>query len=174
MPGGWSRPREVRQLADSRAGFEFDIPVAELPGISAELSAAAPLHARLEFGREQGLSVARVALRATLGLTCQRCLQPLAFELDTDSQVALVASEAEAGTVPEAWETFLAADGMLRIPELVTEEVLLALPIVPLHAAADCGASVPRVLEPAATGVEAPATTRPFADLKALLERGAK
>jgi uncharacterized protein len=173
MPGGWSKPREVRQLADSRVGFEFDIPVAELPGISTEFSAAAPLHARLEFGREQGLSVAQVALRATLGLTCQRCMQALPFELDTDSRVALVASEAEAAAVPEAWETFLAEDGMLRFPELIAEEVLLALPIVPLHAAADCALAVPAAGAAPEAAAE-PATTRPFADLKALLERGGK
>ena len=180
MPGGWSRSRDVRQLADSRAVFEFDIPVAELPGISAELSAAAPLHARLGFGREQGYGMARVALTGTLGSTCQRCLQPLAIELDTDSRVALVASEAEAEAVPEGWETYLAPDGMLSIPALVAEEVLLALPIVPLHADADCGGAQPGAQPgapaPAAVAAEAgaPAMTRPFADLKALLERGGK
>jgi uncharacterized protein len=174
MPGGWSRPRELRQLADSRAGFEFNIPVAELPGISAELSAAAPVHARLQFGREQGLSVVRVALRAALGLTCQRCMQPLAFELDTDSRVALVASEAEAEAVPEGWESFLAADGMLRIPELVAEELLLALPLVPLHAEQRCSAPPSGGAAAAESAQPASATTRPFADLKALLERGRK
>lgn len=176
MPGGWSRPRDVRQLADSRAGFEFDIPVAELPGISAELSAAAPVHARLVFGRDQGYGVARVALAATLGSTCQRCLQPLAIELDTDSRVALVASEAEAEAVPEGWETYLAADGMLSIPALVAEEVLLALPIVPLHADEECGAARPDAPAPVAPAADAgaPTMTRPFADLKALLERGGK
>ena len=177
MPGGWSRPRDVRQLADSRAGFEFDIPVAELPGISTELSAAAPLHARLEFGREQGLSVAQVALRGTLGLTCQRCMQALPFELDTDSRVALVASEAEAAAVPETWETFQAEDGVLRLPELIAEEVLLALPIVPLHEPDACALALPAAAAAAAVAPEVPAeaaTTRPFADLKALLERGGK
>jgi uncharacterized protein len=173
MPGGWSRPRDVRQLADSRAEFEFDIPVAELPGIAADLPAAASVHARLQFGREQGQHVARVALRGKLKLTCQRCMQPLAIELDADSHVVLAASEAEAEAVPEGWETYLAADGMLSIPALVAEEVLLALPIVPLHAAVDCGAAQPGATAPVAAP-EALAMTRPFADLKALLERGGK
>ena len=173
MPGGWSRPRDVRKLADSRAEFEFDIPVAELPGIAADLPAAASVHARLQFGREQGQSVARVALRGKLGSTCQRCMQPLAIELDTDSRVVLVASEVEAEAVPEGWETYLAADGMLSIPALVAEEVLLALPIVPRHAEADCGAAQPVATTPA-PAPEALAMTRPFSDLRALLERGGK
>ncbi|MCC7462607.1 MAG: DUF177 domain-containing protein [Gammaproteobacteria bacterium] len=172
MPGGWSRPRDVRQLADSRAEFEFDIPVAELPGMAAELPATVRLHARLEFGRDQGQCMARIALRGELELTCQRCMQPLAVGLETDSRVALVASDAAAEAVPEGWETYLAADGMLLIPALLAEEVLLALPIVPLHADADCGAARPLVTAPPASA--AVATTRPFADLKALLERGGK
>lgn len=177
MSGGWSTPREVRQLADTRAGFEFDIRVAELPGISTELSAAAPLHARLEFRREQGLSVAQVALRGALELTCQRCMQALQLELDTDSRVALVASEAEAAAVPETWESFQAEDGVLRLPALIAEEVLLALPIVPLHEPADCALAAPVSAAALTVAPQAPAepvTTRPFADLKALLERGGK
>ncbi len=172
MPGGWSRPRDIRQLADSRAQFEFDIPVAELPGISAELSAAAPVHVRLGFGRDQGQCVAHVALRASVELICQRCMQPLAIELDTDSRVAVVASEAEAEAVPQGWETYLAEEGMLGIPALLAEEVLLALPIVPLHAQQQCSAPAPPAAAPAPQPAEA--KTRPFADLKALLERGGK
>ena len=108
-------------------------------------------------------------LRGKLGSTCQRCMQPLAIELDTDSRVVLVASEVEAEAVPEGWETYLAADGMLSIPALVAEEVLLALPIVPRHAEADCGAAQPVAATPA-PAPEALAMTRPFSDLKALLK----
>lgn len=171
MPGGWPKSRDVRQLTESRARFEFDIPVAELPGVSSELSAAAPLHVRLDFGREQGVGVVQVAVRGSLGATCQRCMRPLALQLDTDSRVALVTSEAEAAALPEAWETFLAADGVLDFPALIAEEVLLALPIVPLHDAGACSAAPPP--PPGGNAQEPAATTRPFADLKALLEGGA-
>ena len=86
-----------------------------------------------EFGREQGLSVAQVALRGTLGLTCQRCMQALQFELDTDSRVALVASEAEAAAVPESWKRFWPRMGCCASPRWSRRKLLLALPIVPLH-----------------------------------------
>jgi uncharacterized protein len=164
MSGGWSRPRDFRQLAGSREQFEFDIPVAELPGISAELDTATPVHARLEFGREQGVDMVRVALHGKLELVCQRCMQPMEFELDTDSHVALLASETELASTPGEWETFLAEEGMLRIPALVAEEVLLALPIVPLHDTGKC-----RAKDAAARAME-----RPFADLRMLIERGGK
>jgi uncharacterized metal-binding protein YceD (DUF177 family) len=86
------------------------------------------------------------------------------FELDTDSHVALLASETELASTPGEWETFLAEEGMLRIPALVAEEVLLALPIVPLHDTGKC-----RAKDAAARAME-----RPFADLRMLIERGGK
>ena len=67
---------------------------------------------------------------------------------------------------------------------LVAEELLLALPIVPLHedqrqceqlAAGDAATPVAAAPdEPHAPASTEQTTTRPFADLRALLERGAK
>jgi uncharacterized metal-binding protein YceD (DUF177 family) len=65
---------------------------------------------------------------------------------------------------------------------LAAEELLLALPVVPLHAdSSACEAAAGRALEarsvaaassPQSAGEQA--TARPFADLRALLDGGAK
>jgi uncharacterized protein len=182
MPGAWSKPREFARLADSRAEFEVEIPVNELPGIPAEWKVAPALvAAQLRFLREQGQAMAEVAVRARLTGTCQRCLQALQLPVESASRVALVASEDEAGRLPAEYETFLAAEGRCELAALVAEEVLLSLPIVPRHApgeacalAADEGAAAAEDGEPGGPGDEAPPadTQRPFADLRALLERG--
>ena len=39
MSGGALKLREVRKLADSRAAFEFELPVAELPDVPREFGA---------------------------------------------------------------------------------------------------------------------------------------
>lgn len=208
--------RDVRKLADSRAVFELDIPLAELPGFPVEYQAGGgQVHARMSFGREQGHAMAQVALRAELAATCQRCLGPMQLRVDTHSPVLIVESEQEAEGAPGGWETFLAPEGRLVFAALVAEELLLALPIVPLHAqVAQCQPLASDVrIEPAdaqrsaevargpggaagrgvvgtasadasgaAVGEQPPgkapaseaATTRPFADLRALLERGGK
>ncbi len=178
--------RDVRKLADSRSVFELDLALVELPDFPAEfLSGGGQVHARLSFGREQGFAVVQVGLQASLTASCQRCLEPMTLRVDTNSPVLIVESEQEAQDVPSGWETFFAPEGRLDFAALTAEELLLALPIVPLHEqAAQCQplaapAAVPGVAEPddAASGV-APApeqvTTRPFADLRTLLERGAK
>jgi uncharacterized protein len=183
MPGGASKLRDVRKLADARATLDLDIPVAELPGLPVELiSRGGQVHAHLHFGREQGFMVAQVALRAQLELICQRCMGPMRVPIETSSPVLLIESEADAEAAPVEWETYLAAEGRLSFEALAAEELLLALPVVPLHAdRTACEASATRAAQargeaPAslAPGAGEQATARPFADLRALLDGGAK
>jgi uncharacterized protein len=175
MPGGASKLRDVRKLSDARAILDLDIPLAELPGIPVELiSGGGPLHVEMQFGREQGFMLAQVALKGELQLVCQRCMGALKWRLDSQSPVLLIESETEADAAPAQSETYLAAEGRLSIAALAAEELLLALPIVPLHErGAGCGEgkSVPAASVPAATEQ---VTARPFADLRALLEQRAK
>jgi uncharacterized protein len=183
MPGAASKLRDVRKLADARATLDLDIPVAQLPGLPVELiCGSGQVHAHLQFGREQGFMVAQVGLRAQLELICQRCMGPMPVPIETNSPVLLIESEAEAEAAPVEWETYLAAEGRLSFEALAAEELLLALPVVPLHAdSSACEAagsrSVPaaRDAEPASPhSATEQATVRPFADLRALLDGGTK
>jgi uncharacterized protein len=184
MPGGASKLRDVRKLADARATLDVEIPVAELPGLPGELmSGGGQVHAHVQFGREQGFMVAQVALRAQLELICQRCMGPMRLPIETSSPVLLVESEADAEAAPVEWETYLAAEGRLSVAALAAEELLLALPVVPLHADSDACVAAGTAAAPALpdaqpapqaqTGSEQ-ATVRPFADLRALLDGGGK
>jgi uncharacterized protein len=181
MSGGALKLRDVRKLADSRAAFEFEIPVTELPDMPPEFGAGdGQVQAQVRFGREQGFAVADVELRAQLQVICQRCMAPMQLTVASHSPVLVVETEREAEEAPAGWETFLAPEGRLSLAALVAEEVLLAIPIVPLHdAGSGCAAATPdaAVAAPAGTkaaAVEEGASVRPFADLKALLERGGK
>ncbi len=175
MLGGWSKPREVAKLADTRAEFEFAIPVSELPGIPAELSLSdEPVRVVLRFAREQGAAVAHVEVRASLRPLCQRCLAPMNLEVSSSSRVAVIETAAAAETVPGEMETFLAPDGRCDLSALAAEELLLALPVVPRHAESErCAAAVAATapVDASATPAAAPDTQRPFADLRTLLER---
>jgi uncharacterized protein len=176
MPGGASKLRDVRKLSDGRAIVESDIPLAELPGLPIELvCGGGPLHVQVQFGREQGFMIARVALRGELQLICQRCMGPMSWPVDATSSVLLIESEAEADGAPAEWETYLAADGRIAVGALAAEELLLALPIVPSHASgAECGPIEPIAAPTPAAAAEEPEMARPFADLRALLEQGTK
>src|SRR5258706_6892125 len=132
MPQGWSKPVDLDRLAEQRAQFEFEIPLGALPGIPAEFSfAAEPVQVWLRFGRDRGVAVADVRLRAVLQPQCQRCLGTMRLPIEADSRVAIVDSAAAAGRAPEELETFFAPDGPSSLPGLAAEGKLLALPDVP-------------------------------------------
>jgi uncharacterized protein len=121
----------------------------------------------VRFGREQGFAVAELTLLGSATLECQRCMGALVQPLNVATRVALVGSEAAGTSVPADLEPVLASDGRITIEQLLTEELLLTLPIVALHAPGEptCTAAAPEVQE-------APTEThRPFAHLGELVKR---
>jgi uncharacterized protein len=108
----------------------------------------------------RGRPALRVRLRGTLQLRCQRCLEPLAFSVETDETLALAASQAEIDAEPadaHAPDRLLAGEEM-PVREMVEDELILALPYAPRHER--CAASAgPRVDE----------RISPFAGLRGLL-----
>ncbi|TLZ37530.1 MAG: DUF177 domain-containing protein [Gammaproteobacteria bacterium] len=169
MPA-WSRPLEVERLADGGADVDFTVPLGELSGLrSARAGVAGSVHGSAHFGREAGVAVAELTLSGTATLVCQRCMGPIELPVRSVVRVALVGSEEEVGRVPGDLEPMLAPGGRISIGELVTEEMLLGLPIVALHGDdVGCGAAS---LTAGAPGRAAEATHRPFARLAELLKR---
>jgi uncharacterized protein len=174
MPGPremppWSQPLDVDRLADGGAEVEFAVPLAELSGLRslrAGLGGSVQGHAR--FGREEGMPVGDLTFSGTATLQCQRCLQPMERRLERASRIALIGSEAEAARVPAEREPVLATGGRISLGELLTEELLLLLPIVPLHEDRE-QCAVERAVSGAAPA--AGETQRPFAHLDELLKR---
>ena len=87
--------------------------------------------------------------------------------LEATARVALIGAEADVSRVPADLEPVLAEGGRISIGELVTEELLLVLPIVPLHTDGNGCAAAPGET-PRDGGSE---THRPFARLGELLKR---
>jgi uncharacterized protein len=168
MSPPWSKPLDIDGLADSGAGMECTVPLGELPGLrSLPEGVQGEAHAQLRFAREQGLPVAELKLTGSATLECQRCLRPLVLPLDSATRIALIGDEAQGPRVPPDLEPVLAPGGRISVGELIAEELLLMLPIVPLHAGPDgCVGEVPP--PPREAGAE---TQRPFAGLGALLKR---
>lgn len=187
MPGGWSKQHDFAKLADSGAELEYSIPLDALQAQARELgrdlgegvaAADEPLRVTLRFARERGHALVAVSVRGAVRLQCQRCMQPYTLPLALDSRVALLRSEQDADGVSPELETVLASDGRISAAALAGEEVLLALPIAPRHEdPADCAAAGAEVPTPAVlaqaedAATESGATRRPFADLRALIDK---
>lgn len=75
-----------------------------------------------------------LSAKASLSMTCQRCLQPVLIELDVRNSVQFVAGEDEAAVLDaEGDDDVLALTRSLNARALVEDELLLALPLVPRH-----------------------------------------
>lgn len=105
--------------------------------------------------------------RAQVRRDCQRCLQPVAIDLTVDRVLRFVADEATAAALDaDSEDDVLAAEHAFDLQELVEDELLLALPLVPKHEA--CAPPLAgRAGEPA--GVS---PAHPFAALAVLKTRG--
>lgn len=167
MPDDGSQPVNVAVLADAGRRVELSVPVDRLKRVGEFLASPQGMVAgTVALLREEGRIVAEVALTAQLVLLCQRCLQPMLQPIESRSRVALLADEDAAAAVPPELETVLAPEGRLRLADLVEEELLLALPVVPRHAGACPGE--PRV---EAQEKDSQSTQQPFAHLGELLGR---
>jgi uncharacterized protein len=75
-----------------------------------------------------------VAARAHVRCDCQRCLQPVLLNLDAVRALRFVADEATAEALDaESEDDVLALPRSLDLHELIEDELLLALPLVPMH-----------------------------------------
>ena len=81
-----------------------------------------------------------LALRGTLVVTCQRCLEPLEWRVDESSEWLVVDSDAQAACVDLEASPLVLDAGRLGIETLLEDELIVALPMAPRHESIDdCG-----------------------------------
>lgn len=79
-------------------------------------------------------------------LTCQRCMGPCAYVVDAAIRLALVSGVEEASRLPEHFDPLMVTDGLIRPGDLIEEELLLALPQIPMHAPGECEPATKRLV----------------------------
>jgi DUF177 domain-containing protein len=133
---------EPLRLAEVGRAFRGEVAVSRLTRLAPDLrSRAGAIQVELHFGRDERCLYALTgSIQGTLELTCQRCLEPVAVPLDIRLKLGIVASEDDAERLPEGYEVLLAGRDPIVLSELVEDEIILALPLIPRHSdAAHCG-----------------------------------
>lgn len=98
----------------------------------------------LRFGvDEQQITYLKGRLEAKLTLQCQRCMQPLIYDIIADFALGIVNTLDEANALPDHYEPALAQEGQLALRELVEDELILNLPIIPKHEPDECEVELP-------------------------------
>jgi uncharacterized protein len=107
-------------------------------------------------------------VRARPWLVCQRCLNAYEQPVESTFRIAFVATDDDAPNVPEGYDGVAAPHGRASLAQLVEDELLLALPLVPMHATREECTTRPEAVAPEEIAPKE-VTQRPFADLRNLL-----
>lgn len=123
------------RMVASRSSFEGRQPLSSMPRLRAALDGAeGEVAFAIEFDRD-ALQVPYVELRvdAALPLQCQRTLQRFLLPVQLVQRLGLLRDEADEASLPPGYEALVVeADGMVKPLELVEDELILAVPAVPV------------------------------------------
>ncbi|TKB45904.1 23S rRNA accumulation protein YceD [Thalassotalea mangrovi] len=90
---------------------------------------------------EQGLIVLSGTAQASVSLTCQRCNEEFSQDLNVEFCYSPVKHEDAAARLPSYYDAVeLDENGEVNLRELVEDELILAIPLIPKHELEDCPA----------------------------------
>lgn len=135
------------RLAETRQVLKGQVAVAVMPRLMAALDISSPARGEVDvdlaFGVD-GQGVRRVlgSLHAELDAICQRCLQPMILPLHVNIALGIVRALDEAEHLPDEYEPLVLASATegQSLAAIIEDELLLALPVAPLHEEAQCTA----------------------------------
>jgi uncharacterized protein len=160
------------RMVSGRRRFEGTVPLRDLPRLRESLAGdGGTARYDLEFGRDE-LGVACLALRveARLPLTCQRTLEAFELPVSVSTRLGLIANEREERALPAGYEALLVSQHELRLKDVIEDELILALPVVPVKPGTGTGPEVVYRSGPEADDEDAaqPGQASPFAALARL------
>lgn len=123
------------RMVAARRGVEGRVPLASLARLRESLvDTEGEVAFALDFDTD-ALKMPYVELRidAELPLQCQRSLKRFLFPVSIVQRLGLIRDEADEAALPEGYEPLLMPeDGMLHATDLVEDELILAIPVVPI------------------------------------------
>jgi len=140
-------PDRLDLFATAAAGrvLRGRIPVAGLERVLPTLiSDTGELQVELQFGKDlDGTCFIAGAILGEVVLRCQRCMEGMTLPLDLGFRLGLLRDESAVGTLPDCYEPLVVTAEPAYIADIISDEVLLALPIVALHKDSDeCNAHI--------------------------------
>jgi uncharacterized protein len=167
---------DVKAFAKAQMHLEGETPLVELERLAAdcvgELTGAVTWSAQGAMQPDQTGKDAvwlHLEAKASAPLTCQRCLQPVPIDLLIEQDFRFVADEATAvAEDEESEEDLLVLEDSFDLLGLIEDELLMSLPLVPMHQAC-LSERVPTSPEEEAAFSEA--KPNPFAVLASLKTR---
>lgn len=123
------------KYADQNKILEGEIALYLMPRLTDLLvDSQGKVNVRLEFDRDpQRLRIVKGKLTSTVNLLCQRCLQPVMQDIESEFTLGIVFNDEQAENLPRAYEPLLVEDEKLVVLDVIEEELILSLPMFAYH-----------------------------------------
>ena len=133
------------RLAVSRQQLEGELEISRLKRLTELLTLPdGVVKVQLDFDVDTNkIRHVRGLLSANLSLCCQRCLQALPWQLEADVSLAFIAHEHQIDELVAEYEPYLLETSTIVLSDMIEDEILLALPQVPMHDESECHPAVP-------------------------------
>lgn len=141
-----SRPPEFIEpwrLAERGAALEGEL---ELSGMTRLRPSLASTEGSASFSMafsidERGCRRISGRVSARLAVVCQRCLEPMTVDIDSSISLGLAPDAAAAAKLPEDVEPLVLDQEPVPLARLIEDELILALPLAPMHERRACTAA---------------------------------
>ncbi|WP_455220347.1 YceD family protein [Kaarinaea lacus] len=130
---------EPYRLAETQRILTGELPVARMKRLSPLLlSDSGNVYVNLVFGVDEiGQANVTGNVKTTVSMQCQRCMESMGIEVNAEVSLAFVRTEKQAQNLPSYYEPLIVEEET-SLSELVEDEIILALPTVPLHEPGQC------------------------------------
>ena len=132
--GALPKQLDLRGLAVRGVHIEGAVSPEDLPRLAdSGIGIVESGSAAFDFRRdEEARYVVAVSVEARVVMQCQRCLSDMDVLVKSASLMACVWTDKEAAALPATYEPLL-VDDTADLSDIVEEEILLAIPVSPMH-----------------------------------------
>jgi len=170
------------RLVDQGRIFDGRIPLNDFPRLKEQLFESDGsdevalddniVNVHLEFTRtDTRLPVVKGTISSVLQMTCQRCLKGTEESFETELEVVLVSSDAQAEKLQGGFDTWLVEEQQMFLRDFIEDEILLALPFVIAHDECEAARKLIEALPEDEISETQQEDSNPFAALKALKKK---
>jgi len=133
---------EPLRLAESGRSLSGCLPVRRLRRLAESLSGTdGEVEVSMDFSLDgQGRPHVVGSLSVEVEVLCQRCLEAMRLPLRLDLHLGLVSSDTEGADLPEDMDALIVSGTPTSLADIVEDELILALPLVPVHPLEACSA----------------------------------
>jgi len=138
----WYSLHDLESLAGRDVALSGELTLDKLPRLVSLLhSDVGSVRASLRFRqRRDGWLAVELEYQASVQLVCQRCLEPFRHDMADRVDVVLADAGSVPAIVPVGYEPFELDDGRLLPTQLIEDELIVSIPLVPKHKGIeDCG-----------------------------------